>query len=216
MQEYIAKDSISKEILNSAKLLQAVEVNALILGENGVGKKSLAKYILPQSEIYEAKNLQKDIVDDVLTLQNEAIIIDKINELTNIDLLLKWIEENRLIIEENDNIFAFVALAYLNPEFINEDLSGSKKFAKTFFGLTSKDDFEFEKEAWLIDNKSEEVEWIIDENLLNESWHDKDFIYNKYKGKLLVVDVDDIDYQNNKKDFAGIIDKIDATLFGLF
>ena len=45
MQEYIALDSISKEILNSAKLLQSVEVNALILGENGVGKKSLAKYI---------------------------------------------------------------------------------------------------------------------------------------------------------------------------
>ena len=96
MQEYIAKDSISKEILNSAKLLQAVEVNALILGENGVGKKSLAKYILPQSEIYEAKNLQKDIVDDVLTLQNEAIIIDKINEITNIDIFLKWIEENSI------------------------------------------------------------------------------------------------------------------------
>lgn len=96
MQEYIAKDSISKEILNSAKLLQAVEVNALILGENGVGKKSLAKYILPHSEIYEAKNLQKDITDEVLILQNEAIIIDKINEITNIDLFLRWIEENSI------------------------------------------------------------------------------------------------------------------------
>ena len=52
MQEYIALDSISKEILNSAKLLQSVEVNALILGENGVGKKSLAKYLLPNSKIY--------------------------------------------------------------------------------------------------------------------------------------------------------------------
>ncbi|CAM3869092.1 sigma 54-interacting transcriptional regulator [Arcobacter cloacae] len=96
MQEYIAKDSISKEILNSAKLLQAVEVNALILGENGVGKKSLAKYILPRSEIYEAKNLQKDIADEVLLLQNEAIIVDKINEITNIDLFLKWIDENSI------------------------------------------------------------------------------------------------------------------------
>ena len=94
MQEYIAKDSISKEILNSAKLLQAVEVNALILGESGVGKKSLAKFILPQSEIYEARNLQKDIADDILFLQNEAIIIDKINEITNIDLFLNWIENN--------------------------------------------------------------------------------------------------------------------------
>ncbi|NCB10020.1 MAG: Fis family transcriptional regulator [Erysipelotrichia bacterium] len=96
MQEYIAKDSISKEILNSAKLLQAVEVNALILGENGVGKKSLAKYILPRSEIYEAKNLQKDIADEVLLLQNEAIIVDKINEITNIDLFLKWVDENSI------------------------------------------------------------------------------------------------------------------------
>ena len=96
MQDFIAEDGISKEILNSAKLLQAVQVNALILGSAGTGKKSLAKYILPNSDIYEAKNLQRDISDDVIHLQNEAIIIDKINELTNIDLLLKWIEENNI------------------------------------------------------------------------------------------------------------------------
>ena len=96
MQDFIAEDGISKEILNSAKLLQAVQVNALILGNAGTGKKSLAKYILPNSDIYEAKNLQRDISDDVLHLQNEAIIIDKINELTNIDLFLKWLEDNNI------------------------------------------------------------------------------------------------------------------------
>ena len=96
MQNFIAEDEISKEILNSAKLLQAVQVNALILGKAGTGKKSLAKYILPNSDIYEAKNLQKDISDDVIFLQNEAIIIDKINEITNIDLFLKWVEANNI------------------------------------------------------------------------------------------------------------------------
>lgn len=96
MQEYLALDSISKEILNSAKLLQSVEVNALILGENGVGKKSLAKYILPNSTIYEAKALQKDIIDNILTLQNESIIIDRINEITNIDIFINWIEKNKI------------------------------------------------------------------------------------------------------------------------
>ena len=96
MQDFIAEDGISKEILNSAKLLQAVQVNALILGSSSTGKKSLAKYILPNSDIYEAKNLQRDISDDVLHLQNEAIIIDKINELTNIDLFLKWLEDNNI------------------------------------------------------------------------------------------------------------------------
>ena len=107
MQEYIAKDGISKEILNSAKLLQAVEVNALILGESGVGKKSLAKYILPNSDVYDAKDLQKDIIDDIVILQNRAIIIDKINEITNIDVFLKWIEDNsiRIIaISNTDNL----------------------------------------------------------------------------------------------------------------
>src|SRR6218665_2065832 len=96
MQDFIAEDGISKEILNSAKLLQAVQVNAIILGNAGTGKKSLAKYILPNSDIYEAKNLQKDISDDVILLQNEAIIIDKIHEITNIDLFLKWLEENNI------------------------------------------------------------------------------------------------------------------------
>ena len=81
MQDFIAEDGISKEILNSAKLLQAVQVNALILGNAGAGKKSLAKYILPNSTIYNAKDLQKDINDDVILIQNEAIIIDKINEI---------------------------------------------------------------------------------------------------------------------------------------
>ena len=40
------------------------------------------------------------------------------------------------------------------------------------------------------------------------------FIFEKYKGKVLVIDV--IDFEHNAKDFASIIDKIDAHLFGLF
>lgn len=49
---------------------------------------------------------------------------------------------------------------------------------------------------------------------LNERY--EDFIFNKYKGRLLVVDVDEMDFQHNPKDFASIIDKIDRKLFGLF
>lgn len=96
MQDYIAQDEISKEILNSAKLLQAVNVNALIIGSLGVGKKSLARYILPDSKIYDAKTLQQDIKDDAITLQNDAIIIDKVDEITNINLFLEWINENSI------------------------------------------------------------------------------------------------------------------------
>jgi len=43
-----------------------------------------------------------------------------------------------------------------------------------------------------------------------------EFIYKMYKGKVMVIDKDELDYQNNPKDFARIVDRIDSTLFGLF
>ena len=44
----------------------------------------------------------------------------------------------------------------------------------------------------------------------------EEFIGKKYKSKVLTVDVDNIDFEHNPKDFGNIIDKIDAELFGLF
>lgn len=49
---------------------------------------------------------------------------------------------------------------------------------------------------------------------LNERY--EEFIYKKYPGRVMTIDVDNIDFLNTPKDFAGIIDKIDRTLFGLF
>lgn len=49
---------------------------------------------------------------------------------------------------------------------------------------------------------------------LNERY--EDFIFNNYRGKIMVVDVDELDFEHEPKDFAGIVDKIDRTLFGLF
>ena len=37
-----------------------------------------------------------------------------------------------------------------------------------------------------------------------------------YKGNVLVLDADDLDFQNRPEDFSFITDKIDARLFGLF
>ncbi|MDY0052630.1 MAG: sigma 54-interacting transcriptional regulator [Aliarcobacter sp.] len=154
MQEYIAKDSISKEILNSAKLLQAVEVNALILGESGVGKKSLAKYILPYSEIYEAKDLQKDIIDDIFVLQNNALIIDRIHEITNIDLFLKWIEDNNIRI-----------IAISNTENLNQRLKDIFSINLEIPPLNTRE----EDTKALVDKFSQEASSILDMPLIPQT-----------------------------------------------
>lgn len=154
MQEYIAKDSISKEILNSAKLLQAVEVNALILGGSGVGKKSLAKYILPNSEIYQAKDLQKDIKDDLVILQSRAVIVDKIHEITNIDVFLEWLEENNIRL-----------IAISNTENLNQKLKDIFSINLEIPDLIKRE----EDTKALVSKFSQEASSILDMPLINNS-----------------------------------------------
>ena len=49
---------------------------------------------------------------------------------------------------------------------------------------------------------------------LNDKY--EDFIYHKYEGRVLVIESDDLDFENNPADFRKVIDKVDAELFGLF
>lgn len=59
--------------------------------------------------------------------------------------------------------------------------------------------------------QSMQIDYLKD---LNDRY--EDFIYNKYEGRVLVIDSDGMDFENNSADFRKIIDKIDAQLFGLF
>ena len=49
---------------------------------------------------------------------------------------------------------------------------------------------------------------------LNELY--EEFIYKNYGGKVMTIDVDNIDYEHQPRQFGEIIDRIDADLFGLF
>lgn len=49
---------------------------------------------------------------------------------------------------------------------------------------------------------------------LNERY--EDFIYHKYTGQVMTIEKDNLDFLNQSKDFAQIVDRIDRTLFGLF
>jgi deoxyadenosine/deoxycytidine kinase len=49
---------------------------------------------------------------------------------------------------------------------------------------------------------------------LNDKY--EDFIFHKYEGRVLVIESDRMDFENNPEDFRKVIDKVDAELFGLF
>lgn len=44
----------------------------------------------------------------------------------------------------------------------------------------------------------------------------EDFIQNKYEGRVLVIDVDNMDFLGNREDFMFITDKIDRIFYSLF
>ncbi|MDA7817744.1 Fis family transcriptional regulator [Sulfurimonas sp.] len=71
---FITVSSASKEALKTATLLKTLGVNALITGENGVGKKTLAQYILPKAPILEASNLDELLV--TLNSVDEIVIVN--------------------------------------------------------------------------------------------------------------------------------------------
>ena len=58
--------------------------------------------------------------------------------------------------------------------------------------------------------KSISIEYLSNLNERYDEW-----IAN-YKGKVLVIEADDLDFEHRPEDFAQITDKIDAQLYGLF
>lgn len=58
--------------------------------------------------------------------------------------------------------------------------------------------------------QSMQIDYLKGLNDRYEEW------ISSYDGKLLIINADDIDFQNNPKDFQSITDKIDSKLFGLF
>lgn len=56
-----------------------------------------------------------------------------------------------------------------------------------------------------------QLDYLKNLNLLYD-----EFIYKNYKGKVLTVDVDNLDFLNRKADLAKVIDLIDTHLFGFF
>ena len=100
---FITASEASYQAKKTATLLKTLTVNALIMGESGVGKKSLASYILPDASIVDASNF-----DDLLvTLEScNEIIITNFENSPNIKRMVDIINENSIrVIATSKNSF---------------------------------------------------------------------------------------------------------------
>lgn len=59
--------------------------------------------------------------------------------------------------------------------------------------------------------QSMQIDYLRD---LNDRY--EDFIFRQYEGKVLVIESDDMDFENNPQDFRKVLNKVDAELYGLF
>jgi DNA-binding NtrC family response regulator len=88
---YISKSSASVEAKKTATLLKTLSVNALVTGEEGVGKRTLASFILPTASCVDASNH-----DEILKLLQSAkeMVITNIEKSPNLVTLIKAIADN--------------------------------------------------------------------------------------------------------------------------
>ncbi len=79
---FIAKSPSSREVLKSANLLKGLNVNALIEGEGGTGKVTLARYILPEAKVIDNDHLSEL---EKLSTQESTIILKDFDKILDIN-----------------------------------------------------------------------------------------------------------------------------------
>lgn len=91
--KFLAACEASLQAKKTASLLKTLTVNALITGEVGVGKRTLASFILPDAYIIDASNFDELL----LALENsENIIISNLDNSPNVERLIQSIKENNV------------------------------------------------------------------------------------------------------------------------
>lgn len=83
MTKFITESESSKKILNVAQISSSLPVNILVIGQKGVGKKVLARQILPNALIFDAKILEEGLINKTVNLEEYVELI-----ITNIENVL--------------------------------------------------------------------------------------------------------------------------------
>ncbi|MDP1785160.1 MAG: Fis family transcriptional regulator [Sulfuricurvum sp.] len=89
---FITASNASAEAFKTANLLKGLSVNAMIIGERGTGKLTLARYILPHAPIVDASCF--DELLEAVERHNE-IIIHRLDDVANLKRLIETLNRTK-------------------------------------------------------------------------------------------------------------------------
>jgi deoxyadenosine/deoxycytidine kinase len=200
-----------------------------IAGNIGAGKTSLTEMLAkhykwtPHFEDVEENPYLSDFYDD-MTRWSFNLQIYFLN--SRLAQLSKIQEGKDIVIQDRtiyEDAFIFAPNLHAMNLMTTRDFDNYQSLFKTISSKVSPPDLLVYLQAnipSLVDNiqkrardyeENIRIDYLKKLNGFYESW------ISTYKnGKLLVINVDDMDFVNNKKDFATIIEKIDTELNGLF
>ncbi len=89
---FLTASSASVEAFKTANLLKGLEVNAVIFGEKGTGKRTLARYILPHAPVIDANRF--DELLDAIESHSE-VIIHRLENVANLKRLIEALQKTR-------------------------------------------------------------------------------------------------------------------------
>lgn len=120
MDKFIALSPSSKKILKIAQISSDLPVNVIILGSIGVGRKLLAKEILPDAPSFIAKDLEQLIVTNKIDLKqyNQMILYD-LNQVINKEEFLQNLSNIKIVVtnllEDKNYINQFAIKIEISP-----------------------------------------------------------------------------------------------------
>lgn len=89
---FLTASSASIEAFKTANLLKALSVNAMIIGERGTGKLTLARYILPNAPIVDASRFE-ELLEAIE--RNGEIIIHRLDDVANLKRLIDTLQRTK-------------------------------------------------------------------------------------------------------------------------
>jgi len=105
MKKFIAESEESKKILNIVQVSANLPINVIIRGEEGVGKKLLAKEILPNAVHLDGRFLEQSVANDSINIdQYKELIITDIHQVLNKKEFLLHLSSIKIVATSQTNV----------------------------------------------------------------------------------------------------------------